>query len=266
MRTTYTMRAGKIRYQGYQCDIDTLRFVADVPYDTKANRRPFRLECCDSLEVNFLAGHQPRDETFEFVTAWMAELGAGDYAANMLRDKFLYVENEVPVWVAQGSPDAYGRSVGFIFPASESFTEGQVIAAASLDVTTSYNYIAAEAGWFYPAFYSDTAPEIRSQMHIAFYEARETLAGVWLLDDTQGFGFEPTTVIQETAHIWPPAFRFLMQFYASRENYTDFQAWCDQNRKPISGPGVPSYFGQLFDTSGTVTGISTDLLDILFEV
>lgn len=260
------MRAGKIRYQGYQCDIDTLRFVADVPYDTKANRRPFRLECCDSLEVNFLAGHQPRDETFEFVTAWMAELEAGDYAANILRDKFLYVETEVPVWAAQGSPDAYGRSVGFIFPASESFTEGQVIAAATLDVTRSLNYIAAEAGWFYPAFYSDTAPEIRAQMQVAFSEARNTPTGVWLLDATPLFLFEPSAAIQEDAVIWPPAFRFLMQFYASRENYTDFQGWCDQNRKPLSGPGVPSYFGQLFHTSDTETGITTDLLDILFVV
>jgi hypothetical protein len=266
MRTTYTMRAGKIRYQGYQCDIDTVRFVANVPYDTKANRRPFRLECCDSLEVNFLAGHQPRDQAFEFVTAWMNLISAGDYAANMLRDKFLYVETEVPCWAAQGSPDAYGRSVGFLFPASESFTEGQVIAAAALDIAASWNLAGAEAGWFYPAFYSDTVQEIRDQMRPAFEAARDEPTGVWTLDSTTSFEFEPVTVIQETAVIWPPAFRFLMQFYASRENYTEFAAWCTQNRKPIRVDGFDRYFGELFETDDTETGILTDLLDVLFVV
>lgn len=266
MRDTYTMRAGRIRYQGYQCDIDTLRFVANVPFDTRANRRPFRLECGDSLEVNYLSGHQPRDFAFEYVTAWMAQIAAGDYAANMLRDKFLFVETEVEVWAAMGSPDAYGRSVGFIFPATETFTEGEIIAAAALDVSTSFNLIAAENGWFYPAFYSDTHADIRAQMRLAFEEGRANEAGVWAVDDTPVFDFDPVQMIQEAAVIWPPAFRFLMQFYASRENYTEFEAWCTQNRKPVLVEGSPRYFGQLFQTDGTETGISTDLLDILFVV
>lgn len=266
MRDTYTMRRGRIRYQGYQCDIDTLRFVADVPFDLKANRRPFRLEAGDSLEVNYLSGHQPRDFAFEYVTAWMQEISAGDYAANMLRDKFLYVETEVEVWAAMGSPDAYGRSVGFIFPASATFTEGQTVIAATLDITNSLNYIAAEQGWFYPAFYSDTAPEIRAQMRLAYEEAQANEAGVWAVDETTLFEFDPVQMIQETTVIWPPAFRFLMKFYSSREGYEAFEAWCTQNRKPVLRDGNPTYFGALFSTSGTETGISTDLLDILFVV
>lgn len=258
------MRKGVIRYQGYQCDIDTLRFVAEFPFDTKANRRPFRLECCDALEVNFLAGHQPRTFAFELVTAWMAFLEAGDYAANMLRDKFLEVEFEVPCWAAVGSSDAYGRSVGFLFAPDEPFTEGQFIAATALPVADSWNYHAAAMGWMYPAFYADTHNDIREVMRVAFEAARTVPTGVWVADDTALFSFENPVNIQDIVTIWPPAFRFMMQFYGSREDYTEFPEWCEQNRKYVEVGGTRYAFGSLFDTADTETGISTDLLDILF--
>lgn len=264
MRQVYTMRKGKIRYQGYQCDIDTLRFVADFPFDTKANRRPFRLECCDSLEVNFLSGHQPREFTFELVTAWMAFIEAGDYAANILLDKFLEVEFEVECWAAVGSPDPYGRSVGFLFAPDAPFTEGQFVAATALPVTDSWNYHAAEMGWMYPAFYADTHPDVRDAMRPAFEAAQSPATGVWVLDSTALFGFADPVNIQDETTIWPPAFRFMMQFYGSRENYTEFPEWCEQNRKYVEVSGSRRTFGSLFDTEDTETGIPIDLLDILF--
>lgn len=260
----YLIVQGKLIGRGYQADIDTVRFLAYNPTPNRNKTTPLRLEGIDSLEVEYRAFNQPKDLCFELFAAWATEVGFGDFGANQLRNKITRTEFEPEVIAAIGGYDAYNRRVGFLFPPGVALTPGTYVTPENLPVSESFNWIAARAGWVYPAFYANTPPAVLGPLNDAVELARDESAGVWAHDVSYSFQFSPVELLSDSTIILPKLWRFLTDFYNSRENYTDLAAYALVSQIPVFTANEQTTLGALLTITDDVVGLPYDPLALLW--
>lgn len=247
-----TLKGNFVVRAGQMPDGDTVSFAAaskyrkgsvvtNVPVSPSGEKTVnIRLQSIDAPEKTQPLGAASRDALLTHLGFNPDSLGLGD-------DDFTAggPTTKVSGWLATHGLDGNGRPLGYLFRDNPGFRHGKEVSAAEIlaVLKSSANYVQADTGWAFPAFYENTDETHAALFREVSAKARAARKGVWPEDRTTK-GFVPTKVALHSGGtlVYPKFYRRVQQWKANTPNAAAFIKWLKAQRdgkKPVQG-ALPS--------------------------